>query len=162
MADNMSFEESYTGQLRQKAGDMTLIVPAARAIIRDKEDKILLICRRDNGVWDLPAGRIELGESITDCLKREVREETGLEVIKAEPITLQTEPRFSFTNVFGKTYQMFTLVFLVTEWKGELVRETNETSDARFYATDELPEMSPPHAECVQDLLNYSGKLFVK
>ena len=80
MADYLDYEESYVGQLRQLAGDRTLIVPAARAIIQDKDGKILLIRRRDNGQWDLPAGGIELGESITKCLKREVKEETGLEV----------------------------------------------------------------------------------
>ena len=162
MADYLDYEQSYVGQLRKLAGDMTLIIPAARAVIRDKDGKILLIRRRDNGVWDLPAGGIELGESIIDCMKREVREETGLEVIEAEPITIQTEPRFSFTNVFGKTYQMFTVVFLVTEWQGKLITQTNETTDARFYEIDDLPEMSPPHAETIQDLQNYTGNLIVK
>lgn len=162
MADFLSFEESYVGQLRQCAGDMTLIVPAARAIIRDEDGKILLIRRRDNGKWDLPAGGIELGESITDCLKREVKEETGLEVIEAVPIVLQTEPCFSYTNAFGAEFQMFTVVFHVTKWQGKLARQTSETTDARFYALTELPELSPPHAESIKDLQNYTGKLIIK
>ena len=162
MADYLEYEESYIGKLRKLTGDMELIIPAARAIIRDKDGKILLIRRRDNGKWDLPAGGIELGESISDCLIREVREETGLEVIQAVPVSVQTEPRFSFTNVFGGKFQMFTMIFLVTEWQGELVRETNETTDVRFYALNELPELSAPHVECIQDLQDYTGKLIIK
>jgi len=162
MSDYLDYEQSYVGKLRKLTGDMTLIIPAARAIIRDIDGKILLIRRRDNGVWDLPAGGIELGESITDCLIREVREETGLEVIEALPLTLQTQPRFSFTNIFGKKYQMFTMVFLVTKWQGNLIKQTNETTDARFYEINDMPELSPPHAETIQDLQNFTGNLIVK
>ena len=162
MADYLDYEESYVGQLRKRAGDMKLIIPAARAIIQDEDGKILLIRRRDNGKWDLPAGGIELDESIMDCLEREVREETGLEVIEAIPIVLQTEPRFSYTNIFGKTYQMFTVVFHITKWQGKLVKQTSETTDARFYEPDNMPELSPPHAESINDLQNYTGILIVK
>jgi 8-oxo-dGTP pyrophosphatase MutT (NUDIX family) len=40
----------------------------------------VLIQRRDNGQWEPPGGVLELGESIHDGLKREVREETGLDI----------------------------------------------------------------------------------
>ena len=162
MADYRDYEESYVGRLHQHVGNMKLIVPAARAIIKDEDGKILLVRRRDNGQWDLPAGGIELGESITDCLKREVKEETGLDVIEAVPIALYTEPRFSMTTAYGGKFQIFTVNFLVTEWQGQLLKQTNETTDARFYALNDLPELSPAHAESLQDLQNYTGKLIVK
>ena len=162
MADYVDYDESYVGQLRKHVGNMKLIVPAARAIIRDNDGRILLVRRRDNRQWDLPAGGIELGESITDCLKREVKEETGLNIIEAVPMALYTEPRFSITTAFGGEFQMFTVNFLVTEWQGTLLKQTNETTDARFYALNELPELSPAHAESLQDLRAYTGKLIVK
>ena len=58
----------------------TYIVPAARAVIFDDQDRILLIRRGDNHLWALPAGTMEPGESVTDCMAREVWEETGLTV----------------------------------------------------------------------------------
>jgi 8-oxo-dGTP diphosphatase len=49
-------------------------------VITDDAGRALLVRRRDNGHWEPPGGILELDESITDGLRREVREETGLEV----------------------------------------------------------------------------------
>ena len=54
-------------------------------VITDDRGRVLLIQRADNNRWEPPGGVLELGESITDGLRREVREETGLDV---EPVTL--------------------------------------------------------------------------
>jgi ADP-ribose pyrophosphatase YjhB (NUDIX family) len=54
-------------------------------IITDDNGRALLIQRRDNHRWEPPGGVLELDESIEDGLRREVREETGLDV---EPIAL--------------------------------------------------------------------------
>ena len=48
-----------------------------------KDDKALIIKRANDpykGQWSIPGGRVELGESLTDAVRREMREETGLEV----------------------------------------------------------------------------------
>ena len=49
-------------------------------IVSDDHGRVLLIRRRDNQRWEPPGGILELGESIHDGLRREVREETGLEI----------------------------------------------------------------------------------
>ena len=54
-------------------------------IVIDDHGRVLLIHRRDNQRWEPPGGILELGESIYDGLRREVREETGLDT---EPVTL--------------------------------------------------------------------------
>jgi ADP-ribose pyrophosphatase YjhB (NUDIX family) len=61
------------------------------AVIVDEADRVLLICRGREplkGHWSLPGGLLELGESLTDGVKREVREETGLAVEPLELIEL--------------------------------------------------------------------------
>ena len=157
------FEESYAGKLRQCVGNqMTLIVPAARAVIFNERGEVLCIRRRDNGRWNLPAGGIELGESITGCLCREVKEECGLDVLEATAIVLNTEPRYLQVNAYGQSYQMFALAFRVDRWAGELVTETDETTDARFFPLDGLPELPPHQVETLEDLKRFDGRLIVR
>src|SRR5271166_4286482 len=55
------------------------------AVITDDHGRALLIQRRDNRHWEPPGGVLELAETIQDGLRREVAEETGLEI---EPIAL--------------------------------------------------------------------------
>ncbi|NAS23925.1 NUDIX domain-containing protein [Herbidospora sp. NEAU-GS84] len=55
-------------------------------VVIDADGRALLIQRRDNGHWEAPGGVLERDEDITTGLRREVREETGLE-IEAEALT---------------------------------------------------------------------------
>jgi ADP-ribose pyrophosphatase YjhB (NUDIX family) len=54
-------------------------------VVIDEDDRALVIQRRDNAHWEPPGGILELDETITEGLLREIREETGLIV---EPIAL--------------------------------------------------------------------------
>lgn len=135
-----SWAESYLGQVRAAVGDSeTLLFVGARGVVRDPQGRVLLIRRADNGHWALPAGAMELGESITDCAVREVFEETGLRATSLTPFGLYTGPAYTFTNMWGHTYQHFVLTYLIDAWDGDLVRQTNETTDADFFAVDALP-----------------------
>ena len=158
-----SFAASNIRKLQQAVGpNLTLIVPAVRAVITDQDKGILLIRRSDNGTWALPAGGMELEESAWDCLLREVREETGLHVLAATPIALYSEPRFTFVNAFGNRRQMFALVFQVDTYQGDLIRETEETVDARFFPFDALPPLLVHHIETIQDWRSYDGRFILK
>jgi ADP-ribose pyrophosphatase YjhB (NUDIX family) len=158
----ITWERSYEGQLRKVVGRRRLIVPATRSVVRDERGRILLVRRRDTGEWGFPAGAVELGESVLDCCKREVREETGLDVITAVPVAVYSERRFWWTDQYGNQRQMFAVVFLVEEWSGELRPQTDETTDCRFFEMDSLPELPPVYAETIEDLKNYCGSLVLK
>jgi ADP-ribose pyrophosphatase YjhB (NUDIX family) len=156
------FESSYIGQLRERAPDMPLILPAVRAILKDADGRILLVQRADNRSWSLPAGGVEQGESVMDCLRREVLEETGLEVLQATAICFYSEPRFTYTNSQGFTYQRFSLAFRVDLWEGHLLQQTDETVSARFFLPESLPEIPAHHKETLDDLDRFTGTLIVK
>ena len=154
-----SFEDSYLGQLRAAVGNRKLITPAARAVIRDERGHVLLIRRSDNGEWGMPAGNMELDESVYGCPKREVKEETGLDVLSATLIAVHSEPRFDFVNAFGGEHQMLSFVFRVDRYGGTLKTVTDETIDARFFPIEEVPS---GYRETLEDLENFAGQVILK
>ncbi|MEO8721563.1 MAG: NUDIX domain-containing protein [Ginsengibacter sp.] len=76
------------------------LIKAAGGLIKNKNDEILLIFRR--GKWDLPKGKLDEGETIEQCAKREVEEETGLknvEIVQDLGITYHTYVLFGKHNL---------------------------------------------------------------
>jgi ADP-ribose pyrophosphatase YjhB (NUDIX family) len=139
------------------------IIPAARAVLIDGEGRILLIRRSDNGMWALPAGGMEPGESVTECMIREVWEETGLTAKSYRPFAVYSEPRFKPPS--GRPGQLLTVAFKVDRWAGSLQTHTDETTDARFFTPDELrrlPDLMPMYLECIEDCLRFDGTVIVK
>ncbi|MGE5827095.1 MAG: NUDIX domain-containing protein, partial [Micromonosporaceae bacterium] len=118
-----------------------------------------------NGFWAMPAGAMELGESIAECAAREVFEETGLTADEVLPFAMHTGADYTSTNQWGDRYQLFVVSFLVPSWRGELVRETDETIDAGFFDPNDLPEpLWPTVGETLVDLAAFeaSGRLVLK
>jgi 8-oxo-dGTP diphosphatase len=58
-------------------------VPCVGAVVRDESGRILVVRRArppSEGLWSIPGGRVEPGETLVEAVRREVREETGLDV----------------------------------------------------------------------------------
>jgi ADP-ribose pyrophosphatase YjhB (NUDIX family) len=64
-------------------------IPCVGAVIRDADGRLLVVRRANppsRGLWSIPGGRVEPGETPVDAVRREVREETGLEVEVGPPV----------------------------------------------------------------------------
>jgi len=109
----------------------------ARGVILDEQNRLLLIQRSDNRRWAIPAGAMELGESMEECAIREVWEETGLRATSLTPFVFHTS--YTYTNEWGHTYQQILMTFLIHTWEGELLTVTDESVDAGFFPLDALP-----------------------
>ena len=134
----MTWAESYLGRVRRRVGDTdTLLFVGARGVILDDQNRLLLIQRSDNHRWAIPAGAMELGESMEDCAIRETFEETGLKATSLTPFAFYTN--YTYTNGYGHTYQQILMSFQIHTWEGELRRETDESVDAGFFPLDALP-----------------------
>jgi 8-oxo-dGTP pyrophosphatase MutT (NUDIX family) len=68
-----------------------IVRPGVSAVILTREG-LLLQRRSDNGLWGLPGGSVEPGESVVEALVREVREETGLEVEPTRLVGVYSAP----------------------------------------------------------------------
>jgi ADP-ribose pyrophosphatase YjhB (NUDIX family) len=115
---------------------------AASALLFD-EHRVLLIHRRDIDWWGLPGGGMELGETVEDTVKREVLEETGLEVEVEQLVGVYSKPQ----------KQEVVLAFRCRKVGGVLT-ETEEARECCYFVPDNLPVNTlPKHRQRIQDAL---------
>jgi ADP-ribose pyrophosphatase YjhB (NUDIX family) len=101
------------------------------AVITDDHDGALLIQLADNGHWEPPGGILEFGGTIEDGLRREVRDETGLDI---EPVSL--------TGVYkNMTRGIIALVFRCKITGGQLAL-TDETAAFRWVTSTGVSELA--------------------
>jgi 8-oxo-dGTP pyrophosphatase MutT (NUDIX family) len=159
----LTWAESYLGRVRASVGDTdTILFVGARGVVFDEHDRLLLIKRSDNLRWAIPAGAMELGESMEECAIREVWEETGLRATSLTPFAFYSA--YQYTNDYGHTYQQILMSFKIHTWTGELQRQTEESVDAAFFPLDALPGQSFVVQETLADLAQFeaTGRLVLK
>lgn len=116
------------------------LVPAASAVVCDDEGRILLQRRVDNGMWALPGGVMNIGESLPECVVRETREETGLEVEVVGIVGTYSNPRHVFAYDDGEVRQEFSICFLARPVGGQLT-VSDESTDVRWFDPAEVDEL---------------------
>jgi ADP-ribose pyrophosphatase YjhB (NUDIX family) len=119
------------------------LVPAASAVVADQTGAILLIERTDNGLWTIPGGGMEVGESIAQTAVREVREETGLKVAVERLVGIYSDPRHVVEYSDGEVRQQFSVCFACAVTGGRLAT-SSESRRVGFFAPEEIEAM-PVH-----------------
>ena len=118
----------------------TSVVPAASAIVLDDAGRILLHKRTDNGLWSIPGGSMEPGESIAETAIREVREETGIEARVDRILGIYSNPRHVSAYDDGEVRQQFSVCFVCHATGGQL-STSDESADSRFFKLSEIPSL---------------------
>ena len=115
---------------------------AVFALIFD-DGRVLLAHRRDIDWWNLPGGGMEIGETVEEAVRREVREETGLEVQVERLVGVYSKPQ----------KQEVVLTFRCRVIGGEL-QATEESRACTYFPPDALPlNTLPKHRERIMDAL---------
>lgn len=109
-----------------------------------KEDSILLIKRQDNGLWAMPGGLVNVGESWSDGCIRELYEEAGVKGDIVRLLGLFDSRRWGCR----RRLQLYSAVFEVSIDSSK-PSPGPEASDVRFYKESELPKLSPGHVDRV-------------
>jgi ADP-ribose pyrophosphatase YjhB (NUDIX family) len=107
-------------------------VSVAGVVVRD-DGRVLVVQRRDNGRWEAPGGVLELGETFEEGVRREVAEETGVDVVVEH-----------LTGVYKNMVRgVVSLVFRCRP-VGGTPRETDEAQQVRWLMPDEIGERTAP------------------
>jgi 8-oxo-dGTP diphosphatase len=109
------------------------------AIISYPESKILLIKRNTipfKGYWALPGGRMDLGETVEQTIVREVKEETGLDIIILSKVGEYVEKGIKD----DVEYEYYPTCFVVKPVGGEIKKQESEIQEIQLFNLNELPQ----------------------
>jgi len=134
------------------------IVPAAAAAIIEN-GKILMIRRVDNDKWSLPGGTLDFGESLEECITREVKEETGLEIQVDKIINIYSNPNILIEYANGEVRQEFTTVYKAEKISGEL-KIDNESKDIKWIPLIDMLDLNMAESQKIRirDIKNEISK----
>jgi 8-oxo-dGTP pyrophosphatase MutT (NUDIX family) len=133
------------------------------AVIFDRRGRILLQQRSDGGQWGLPGGSIEVGESVTEAVMREVLEETGLRVSVRRLIGVYSERALQVVRYpDGNVWHYVNVCFECSVRGGELTT-CDETLDLQYCAPGRLPRtLLPNHRVRIRDARARRASAFVR
>jgi ADP-ribose pyrophosphatase YjhB (NUDIX family) len=104
-----------------------------------EEDHVLLVRERSDGRWTLPGGFADVGLSAAQNVEKEIREEAGLTVAARHLYGVRHKAKAPYEPDARDFYKMF---FLCERADTASPAAGAETSDARFFRSDRLPELS--------------------
>ena len=87
------------------------VLPAAFAAVRNRAGELLLVRRIDDGNWELPGGRIEVGETSRQAVVREVAEESGITITLTTLSGVNSDPSHILVDPDGSIHQQLALCF---------------------------------------------------
>jgi 8-oxo-dGTP pyrophosphatase MutT (NUDIX family) len=134
------------------------------AVLLDvNREKTLLTRRADNGLWCLPSGGVEPGESVAEACAREVWEETGLLIQTMRLTSVFSSPDRLVIYSDGNKIQFVILNFEVQSYGGE-IHLSDETIDFGFYSIPEIADMDifPHHKQFISDTLSGQNATFIR
>ena len=137
---------SYVQELRALVGTRPLILVAAGALILDAQGRLLLQRRSDGGLWGIPGGGMESGETLEEAARREVREETGLEIGSMTLFGVFSGPEMCYVCPNGDQVEAVCVVFQTNEAQGELMVDGDESLELRWFTRQELIEVELTNA----------------
>ena len=109
------------------------------AVIKDKQ--ILLNLRPDTKTWGIPDGSLEVGETLEEIAKRELKEETNLDCENFTLLNVFSGNDFYFKYPNGDELYSVIALYLADDFKGSLRIIDDESIDLSFFSKSELSNL---------------------
>ena len=141
----------FVVELRRHVGTAELWMPAVTAVVR-RGNELLLVRRADNGHWSPVTGILDPGEEPAVAARREVLEETGVEVVVDRLAAITSGLRV--THVNGDLAVYLDHTFAWTWVSGEARVGDDESLEVRWWPVDGLPDMAAELLERIDAALS--------
>lgn len=146
----------WVKNLRDKIGHDTVILPHAVTIVLDLERRLLVEVRKDDGFIDFPGGTLDLGETLEDCAKRELKEETGLIADALVPFKVYSGELTKYTYANGDDMYGVDAVYLCFNYHGELRPQAEEVASLKFVRLGDIQgKISPRNKQILKELKKF-------
>lgn len=146
----------YIEEIRALVGHRPLILVGSTVIVTNETGQILLQQRRHpHGVWGLPGGLMELGESVEETARREVLEETGLHVGSLNLIGVFSGAQYFVKAGNGDEFYVVTTAFHTADFNGTIQVDSDESIGISFFDIASLPTpMVGSHQKMIKEYVN--------
>ena len=129
--------------------------------------KVLLQRRADNGMWGLPGGGMDAGESMAECAVREMWEETGIESRVKRLVGVYSDPAHHSIMSYKHGPEVRIVQYVIglyeVERTGGEIRVSEESTAVEWHAVDNLPEPISPAARLrITDGLAFQDSAFIR
>lgn len=176
MKEKLAFNHNHILEIYKKKKEENKLIPAKRSvyteyygrkfdyeqdvfprmaigcIVLNEKNEIMLGLRSQwpfIDFWDFPGGHILVGESLQECMKREVKEEIGAEIEIGELFHVYSDKGYSPKN-------MDVAVFYFTKMLNQRFEKNIEIIESKFFPLTDLPDkISYQHSCCLNDLKKY-------
>ena len=115
----------------------------------NQNHEVCLIRRRDNGLWAMPGGYNDLGETPQECAEREVLEETGLEVRVKALLGVFSSLRYNDASNVNRNREVCNLLY-AADVLGGVESISEETQEVAWFSEANLPLLSSGHEQRIK------------
>ncbi|MBE5972594.1 MAG: NUDIX hydrolase [Lachnoclostridium sp.] len=145
--------------MEQKERFMPVHIIAAAGIVKNDKNEILMVKTHGDN-WVFPGGQVEVGENVIDGVKREIMEETGIEVEVGELFSISSNTcTYPGYNGVKTVPTKIILDFICKAESGE-PRPSEENSESKFVPEEQVLGMmeSQAYIERFKNYLEYTGR----
>ena len=132
------YRGNYIAEMRKVVGHAPLRIIGCGVIIENDKGEILFQKRRDNGLWAIIGGSMEIGEKFIETVKREAFEEAGIEIGELALFGIYSGEIITYPN--GDICCGSGIIFKTTAYSGEIQNNTEEALEHRFFDKANLPD----------------------
>lgn len=144
----------YIKKLRKFIGHDPILMCGCGCLIFNEKGQVLLQKRSDDGLWGNPGGAMNLGETIYETVIREVKEETGFDILEKDLKIFNIYSGEEQHHIYPNKDEMYfvNILFMTNTYSGTLKKDF-ESLELKFFDLDQLPtNITKPFESVARDL----------